>query len=63
MLIAFFRYIFVLIGFAIIVLLLYRAFDLDKKEIGPVDVLEYLVPALIFFALAYRSYPRTEQRN
>ena len=62
MLIVLFRYTFVLIGFAIVALLLYNAFNYNKN-IGPVDVLEYLVPAFVSFALAYRSYPRTEQRN
>ena len=62
MLIVFFRYIFVLTGFAILALLLYNAYDYNKN-LGPVDALEYLVPAFIFFALAYRSYPRAEQRN
>lgn len=63
MLIVFFRYIFVLIGFAIVAMLLYRAFDYNKLELGPIDVLEYLVPAFIAFGIAYRSYPRAEQRN
>jgi len=62
MLIVFFRYTFVLIGFAIVALLLYNAFNYNKN-VGPVDVLEYLVPAFVAFGLAYRSYPRTEQRN
>jgi hypothetical protein len=62
MLIIFFRYVFVVIGFATLGLLPYNAFNYDR-HIGPVQVLEYLVPAFIFFALAYRSYPRTQQRN
>jgi hypothetical protein len=62
MVIIFFRYIFVMIGFASLALLVYSAFNYNK-DIGPAELLEYLVPAFIFFALAYRSYPRTEQRN
>ena len=62
MLTVFFRYIFVVIGFAFLALLVYKAFNYNN-DIGPVDMLEYLVPAFIFFGLAYRSYPRTPQRN
>jgi hypothetical protein len=58
----FFRYVYIVVGFSILALLPYSAYKYDKY-VGPVDVMEYLVPALIFFALAYRSYPRTEQKN
>ncbi|HZY38183.1 MAG TPA: hypothetical protein VFE53_16115 [Mucilaginibacter sp.] len=62
MLIIFIRYIFVLLGFGSMALLPYNAFNYNK-HIGPFEILEYLVPAFIFLAMAYRSYPRQQQRN
>jgi hypothetical protein len=58
----FFRYVFVIVGFSILALLPYSAYKYDIN-IGPAKMLECLVPALIFFGLAYRSYPKTERKN
>jgi hypothetical protein len=57
MVLFFSRYFCTLIGFAIILLMLYKAFS-NLDDFQPLTAIEYSVPAIIFIGIAYRSYPK-----
>jgi hypothetical protein len=53
------RYLYLIIGAAGLVLLFYYIFSnlSDLSEIDPVHILFIAVPDLVFFFLAYKTYP------
>jgi hypothetical protein len=56
------RYFCIVVGFAIIVMMLYTAFA-DLENFQPLNAIEYSVPAIIFIGIAYRSFPKDSKKT
>jgi hypothetical protein len=50
------RFLYLVLGIAGLVLLVYRVIE-TFPDINPIDVLVITVPDMLFFFLAYRTYP------
>jgi len=52
-----YRYVYILTGFILIIALIYFSVA-NFADTTALNVLEFTVPALLFFSLAYKTYPR-----
>jgi len=56
------RYFCTVVGFAIIILMLYKAFT-NIDGFHPINAIEYSVPALVFIGIAYKSFPKENRER
>jgi hypothetical protein len=52
-----FRYLYLLLGFAGLIYLVYHVISNFNEGVNPINVLLITIPDMLFFFLAYKTYP------